>query len=192
MSSFLWVRCPEAATWQRVKEMAKRHPHKWDMGADGTLIAVLFTAVEVLSHCYIEVRNYVWVPHFTAQPLRYTGISQTQRTVNISSMGYLNTIFLRRGVQKHGYSLGWNFALLVHIKVLFSSNGSWKKIIIYTCSLIHCPQKVREKIKRTAESKEERVTGRKAIQHKSLWRSLTFLYARIESLYMVLPGTLTI
>lgn len=59
MSSFLWVRCPEAATWQRVKEMAKRHPHKWDMEADGTLIAALFTAVEVLPHCYIEVRNYV-------------------------------------------------------------------------------------------------------------------------------------
>lgn len=57
MSSFLWVRCPEAATWQRVKEMAKRHPHKWDMEADGTLIAVLFTAVEVLPRCYIEVRD---------------------------------------------------------------------------------------------------------------------------------------
>lgn len=59
MSSFLWVRCPEAAAWQRVKEMAKRHPHKWDMGADGTLIAVLFTAVEVLPRCHIEVRNCV-------------------------------------------------------------------------------------------------------------------------------------
>lgn len=57
MSSFLWVRCPEAATWQPVKEMAKRHPHKWDMEADGTLIAVLFTAVEVLPRCYIEVRD---------------------------------------------------------------------------------------------------------------------------------------
>lgn len=57
MSSFLWVRCPEAATWQRVKEMAKRHPHKWDMEADGTPIAVLFTAVEVLPRCYIEVRD---------------------------------------------------------------------------------------------------------------------------------------
>lgn len=85
MSSFLWVRCPEAATWQRVKEMAKRHPHKWDMGADGTLIAVLFTAVEVLPHCYIEVRNYVCLPHFTAQPLRYTGIYPAKLTVNISS-----------------------------------------------------------------------------------------------------------
>lgn len=81
MSSLLWVRCPEAATWQRVKEMAKRHPHKWDMGADGTLIAVLFTAVEVLPHCYIEVRNYVCLPHFTAQPLRYTGISPEKLTV---------------------------------------------------------------------------------------------------------------
>lgn len=57
MSSFLWVRCPEAATWQPVKEMAKRHPHKWDMEADGTLIAVLFTAVEVLPRCCIEVRD---------------------------------------------------------------------------------------------------------------------------------------
>lgn len=37
--------------------MAKRHPHKWDMEADGTLIAVLFTAVEVLPRCYIEVRD---------------------------------------------------------------------------------------------------------------------------------------
>lgn len=83
MSSFLWVRCPEAATWQRVKEMAKRHPHKWDMGADGTLIAVLFTAVEVLPHCYIEVRNYVSLPHFTAQPLRYTGIFTANLTVII-------------------------------------------------------------------------------------------------------------
>lgn len=83
MSSFLWVRCPEAATWQRVKEMAKRHPHKWDMGADGTLIAVLFTAVEVLPHCYIEVRNYVCLPHFTAQPLRYTGIFTANLTVMI-------------------------------------------------------------------------------------------------------------
>lgn len=37
--------------------MAKRHPHKWDMEADGTLIAALFTAVEVLPHCCIEVRD---------------------------------------------------------------------------------------------------------------------------------------
>lgn len=85
MSSFLWVRCPEAATWQRVKEMAKRHPHKWDMGADGTLIAVLFTAVEVLPYRYIEVRNYVCLPHFTAQPHRCTGISPTKLTVDISN-----------------------------------------------------------------------------------------------------------
>lgn len=76
MSSFLWVRCPEAATWQRVKEMAKRHQHKWDMGADGTLIAVLFTAVEVLAHCYIEVRNYVCLPHDTAMPRMCAGISK--------------------------------------------------------------------------------------------------------------------
>lgn len=33
---------------------------------------------------------------------------------------------------------------------------------------------------------------RKAIQHKGLWWSLTFLYVRIESLYMVLLGTLPI
>lgn len=78
MSSFLWVRCPEAATWQRVKEMAKRHQHKWDMGADGTLIAVLFTAVEVLAHCYIEVRNYVCLPHDTAMPQTSAGISKAK------------------------------------------------------------------------------------------------------------------
>lgn len=65
--------------------MAKRHPHKWDMGADGTLIAVLFTAVEVLPLCYIEVRNYVCLPHFSAQPPRYTGISPEKLTVNISN-----------------------------------------------------------------------------------------------------------
>lgn len=84
--------------------MAKRHPHKWDMGADGTLIAVLFTAVEVLPHCYIEVRNYVYLPHFTAQPLRYTGISPAKLTVNISNLK--KHAF---GVYFGGFSATWLF-----------------------------------------------------------------------------------
>ena len=74
--------------------MAKRHPHKWDMGADGTLIAVLFTAVEVLPRCYIEVRKYVCLPRFTAQPLRCTGISPAKLIINISDVRGMTNIFL--------------------------------------------------------------------------------------------------
>lgn len=65
-----------------------------------------------------------------------------------------------------------------------------KKKASWTCSDFWCSQKVR--IKTTSKSEKERVTGMKAIQHKGLWRSLTFLYVRIESHYMVFPGTLTI
>lgn len=71
--------------------------------------------------------------------------------------------------------------------LLFFSKCSHRKM-----QPIHVHSFIEKEIKRTAEIEKERVTGRKAIQHKGLWRSLTFLYVRIESLYMVLPGTLPI
>lgn len=67
----------------------------------------------------------------------------------------------------------------------------WKTWSLHLLTLLMLPESVKE-IKRTTESEKVRATGRKAIQHKGLWRSLTFLYVRIESLYMVLPGTLSI
>lgn len=128
MSSFLWVRCPEAATWQRVKEMAKRHPHKWDMGADGTLIAVLFTAVEVLPLCYIEVRNYVCLLHFPALPLRYTGISPAKLSVNIREfkemlLEYIFIIF------------EWIFFFLLIRFIFFLKMFCMKKCYLYVLTL---------------------------------------------------------
>lgn len=73
----------------------------------------------------------------------------------------------------------------------FPQNVPTEKCNLHMLTLSVLLESERE-IKRTAESEKERVTGRKAIQHKGLWRSLTFLYVRIESLYMVLPGTLPI
>lgn len=103
--------------------MAKRHPHKWDMGADGTLIAVLFTAVEVLPYRYIEVRNYVCLPHFTAQPLRYTGISPTKLTVHISTKKKKHNDGLYFwGFLSTGLFLGMILILSVNIRVLVSLN----------------------------------------------------------------------
>ena len=142
MSSFLWVRCPEAATWQRVKEMAKRHPHKWDTGADGTLIAVLFTAVEVLPRCYIEVRNYVCLPHITAPPLR----SPRQRSLSILAIlkKHVDGLHFLGSFSQRGYFLGTCLIRPDYIRF----------VIFFKIKT--CPRSVlvesEEGIKRTAES----------------------------------------
>lgn len=73
--------------------------------------------------------------------------------------------------------------------LLFSSKCSHGRKASSKCSCFQCCKGNKKDNQECTGGTREK---KKAIQHKGLWWSLTFLYVGIESLYMVLPGTFSI
>lgn len=124
----------------------------------------------------------VCLPHFTAPPRRCRHLPGD---IGNCKETWRCRIFL-------GFSATWLVGWIILILFVNISYSFLNKRYIIN-AICTCSRKVRLKWKKDSREweKGDKLEG-KPSNTKGLWRSLTFLYVRIESLSMVLLGTLTI